>query len=82
MMADKKNKGTKKSSDANPSVNVTRGRGTPEKSGEGRFEGYDQQRDSFDPSYQSNYDVDENDIDQRSNEYKNHGGEGTEDSNR
>ena len=81
-MTDKKNRGTRKSSDANPSTNVTRGRGTPAKSGEGRFEGYDQQRDSFDPSHQSNYDVDENDIDQRAGEYKNQGGDSDEDGNR
>jgi hypothetical protein len=70
-MSVKKDRRRKKFSDKNPSANTTRGRSSPEKlSDENRHEGYDEERTSYNTTYESDYDVDENDINQRSDEYK------------
>jgi hypothetical protein len=73
-MPAKKNRSSKNSSDKNPSANTTRGRSSPEKlSDENRYEGYEEKRNSYNPAHESDYDVDENDINQRSDEYKDYG---------
>ena len=65
-----KKKSGKKSFLKNP-ANTSRERNMPEKSSnETRYEGYDEKRTSFNPAYQSDYDMDENDRHQRSDEYK------------
>lgn len=54
---------------------TSRERSSPEKlSHEDRYQGYDEERTGFSPAHQSDYDVDENNIDQGSDEYKRHGG--------
>jgi len=46
----------------------------PEKSSdENRYKGYDEERTTYNTGYESDYDVDENDIKQRSEEYNNYG---------
>jgi hypothetical protein len=78
-MPAKKNRSSKKSSDKNPSANITSGKSSPEKlSDENRYEGYDEERSSYNPSHESDYDVDENDINQRSDEYKDYGYQNSE----
>ena len=66
-MPAKKNRSSKKSPDKNPSANTTRGGSSPEKlSDENRYEGYDEKRSSYNPAHESDYDVGENDVNQRS----------------
>ena len=70
-MSARKNRGSKKSSDKNSSANTTPGRSSPEKlTDEKRYEGYDEEQSSHNPPYQNDYDVDENDVSDRADEYK------------
>ena len=69
-MPARKNRGSNKSSDENPS-NTTPGRSSPEKlTDEKRYEGYDEEQSSHNPPYENDYDVDENDVSDRADEYK------------
>lgn len=82
-MSDKKNRSNKKPSEKDASDENTGEPITPDKlPNDARYEGYDQERSSVDPARQSDYDVDENDIRERSDEYKNYGGGSSEDSSR
>jgi hypothetical protein len=68
-----KTKSGKKSSEGPASTGRKRN-GPEELSGGGRFESYDEERTSLDPTHESDYDVDENDIYGRSDENKDDGG--------
>ena len=72
-MPSKKNKSRKEIPDKIPSANTSHQKKLPEKSSdENRYEGYDEERTSYNTGYESDYDVDENDIKQRSEEYNNY----------
>jgi hypothetical protein len=69
-----KAKSGKKSSKGSDASTGRKRNGPEELSGGSRFESYDEQRTSLDPTHESDYDVDENDIHSRSEEYKDDGG--------
>ena len=74
-MSNKRNRSNHGASDKDrPGAN--RGGSSPEKPFDtnenlhNRYEGYDEERSSLNPEYEKNFDVEENDIDQREGENK------------
>jgi hypothetical protein len=66
-MPAKNNRNSKESSDKKSSANTTPRIASTEKlSGEKKYEGYDEKRNSSNPLHESDYNVDEKDVNKRS----------------
>ncbi|HET9825105.1 MAG TPA: hypothetical protein VFP87_07210 [Chitinophagaceae bacterium] len=76
-MPAKRNRSKKHASDENRPGDQNRGRSSPafpyeaDENLQKGYGAYDEEKNSSDPRYQQNFDIDENDIDEGKDEYKN-----------